>query len=67
MEGQIYFSGLAFYYLLYLEVGMSGAENKEKEKEESNGFGTKVSGGHKLVEKSGTCVLMDPWSWPKEK
>jgi hypothetical protein len=66
MKGQIYFSGLAVYYLLYLEIGLSGAENKKKEQDDSDGFTAKPSGKQKLFDKSGICVLMKPWSWPKD-
>ena len=66
MKGQIYFTGLAVYYLLYVEVGISGAENKEKEKDDEDGFSSKKSEATKLLDKSGTCVLMKPWRWPKE-
>lgn len=67
MKGQIYFTGLAVYYLLYVEVGISGAENKEKDSSSEGEFTAKKSESTKLFEKSGTCVLMKPWSWPKEK
>jgi hypothetical protein len=67
MKGKIYFTGLAVYYLLYVEVGMAGAENKDKEDGDTRGFASKGSGSHKLLEERGTCVLMKPWSWPKEK
>jgi uncharacterized Zn-binding protein involved in type VI secretion len=63
MKGQIYFTGLAFYYLLYADVGVSGAESEAKRMKEHNGFSTKPSSTY---ESSGSCVIMQPWSWPKE-
>jgi uncharacterized Zn-binding protein involved in type VI secretion len=65
LKGQIYFTGLAVYYLLYLEVGAAGAENAEKEESSEGEFTAKKSGKTKIFEKSGTCVLMKPWEWPK--
>jgi uncharacterized Zn-binding protein involved in type VI secretion len=63
----VFFNGLAFYYLLYLEVGALGAESEKKDaNEEEYGFNKKKVATHKLFEKKGTCVLMKPWAWPKE-
>jgi len=64
-EGDIFFTGLAFYYLFYMEIGAAGGENTKREEHEDMGFTNKVSTTRKVYEKSGTCVLMQPWSWRK--
>jgi uncharacterized Zn-binding protein involved in type VI secretion len=61
MNGRISFNGLAFYYLIYADIGASGAESEAKKKKQDNGFGAKPSSAY---EKSGECVIMKPWSWP---
>jgi len=66
MKGQIYFTGLAFYYLLYLEVGAGGAEGEGEEPEPDKGFKSQPNSTHRILDKSDTCVLMKPWIWPKE-
>jgi uncharacterized Zn-binding protein involved in type VI secretion len=64
MKGRVYSTGMAFYYLLYLEVGAAGAESKKSQRD-PNEFGCRPRATNKILEKSGTCVLMQPWSWPK--
>jgi uncharacterized Zn-binding protein involved in type VI secretion len=63
VKGQVFFSGLAIYYLLYVEVGIAGAENKEKNKLDFEAT-ARASGTKRLIEKRGVCVLMEPWAWP---
>lgn len=63
LKGSLDFNGLAFYYLLYLEVGVGGADSTEEhENEETMG---EVKASHKF-EKKGSAVLLTPWNWPKE-
>jgi hypothetical protein len=69
-KGEIGFTGMAFYYMLYLEVGVGGGESKKQE-DADEGDDPKVTvkkpkSTTRLYEKSGTVVLMKPWTWPKE-
>ncbi len=64
-KGEIFFTGLGFYYLLYLEVGIGGAENKDKH-EDDDGEDTTWKTTHRLLEEKGACVVLKPWTWPKE-
>jgi uncharacterized Zn-binding protein involved in type VI secretion len=67
-KGQIYFNGLAFYYLLYIEVGAGGADSKKATSDDTSESAVDFGGSSKttLVERKGTAVLLHPWSWPKE-
>jgi uncharacterized Zn-binding protein involved in type VI secretion len=65
MKGQIYFTGLAVYYLLYLEVGIAGAESDPDAEPEYDKFESHKGLKNKLFEEKGICVLMKPWTWPK--
>jgi hypothetical protein len=81
LQSQVYFTGLAIYYVLYVELGMSGATNTEKAKAESANDGlssprkstpdprSNSSGSAKasdrVYEERGVCVLMEPWTWPE--
>lgn len=66
IKGKLTFNGLAFYYLLYLEVGASGAESKKGKEEDEEGV-TEVKPSYKktLAEKKGTAVLLKPWTVPE--
>lgn len=101
MNGQIYFTGMAFHYLLYVDVGVRGGEtdNKNKtgsqvptiggsgqdEQAASAGAGAQASNdedaapaakppaewkenksptGTRVFEKKGSCVILQPWTWP---
>jgi hypothetical protein len=64
MKGQLYFTGLAVYYLLYVDVGAGGAEASEAEKAETDKFIARPTSTSRVFEKKGTCVLLQPWQWP---
>jgi Toxin PAAR-like domain len=80
LQAHVYFTGLAIYYVLYVELGASGATNKDEHKIEREDDGlssprqtsdptSKSSGSAKttdrLYEQQGICVLMKPWTWPE--
>jgi hypothetical protein len=70
LQGKLDFNGLAFYYLLYLEVGVGGGDSEGEHEDKDETGKPKPPGGeskasHKF-EKKGSAVLMQPWSWPKE-
>jgi hypothetical protein len=65
MKGQIYFTGLAVYYLLYLEIGMAGAESDPTAEPDYDKISAKKTAKDKMIEEKGICVLMDPWTWPR--
>jgi hypothetical protein len=83
LQSQVYFTGLAIYYVLYVELGASGATNKDEQKavDEDKGMtppgrsgrsqdpksesSASAKASDRLYEKSGTCVLMTPWTWPE--
>jgi uncharacterized Zn-binding protein involved in type VI secretion len=60
-EGEIFFSGLGIYYILYVEAGIGGAENKDKHEQDDE---VKKSATHRFYEKKGACVVLEPWTWP---
>jgi uncharacterized Zn-binding protein involved in type VI secretion len=63
-EGEIFFSGLGIYYILYLEAGVGGAVNKDKKKrDEDDDSGPNAT--HQLCDpKKGAFVVLKPWTWP---
>jgi hypothetical protein len=63
MGGEVFFTGMAFYYLVYLEVGGTGvdSEGKGSASAEESEEGAKPS--VKSVLAKGKCVLIDPWTW----
>jgi len=66
VKGKLAFNGLAFYYLLYLEVGAAGGEaEKHDPDEEENLREMKPSYKKTLAEKKGTVVLLQPWTIPE--
>lgn len=66
MQGSVFFNGLAFYYLFYLEIGVAGGENSKTKPGSDYGDIKQTSDmTNRQLEKKNTCVLMQPWSWPK--
>jgi len=66
-KGQLYFNGLAFYYLLYVEYGTGGADIvKKKDDQEGRSFEGENSSTTRVAEKKGKAVLLKAWSWPAE-
>jgi hypothetical protein len=64
-QGQLFFTGLAFYYLLYLELAGTGLESKKPKGEDMDEpeFAGKLTDKSKYQRK-GNCVLLEPWEWP---
>jgi uncharacterized Zn-binding protein involved in type VI secretion len=64
--GELYFTGLAVYYVLYLELAGTGLENKtpkskDKDKDEAE-FESGMTDKSKF-ERKGSCVLLEAWEW----
>jgi len=64
VSGQLKFSGLALYYLLYYEIGVKSEETTPKEHEDDPETKRK-SGFQNKNEKTAKCVLLEEWTWPK--
>jgi hypothetical protein len=63
--GELYFTGLAFYYLIYAQVGSAGAETEKKADDDEDVPKTSsMFSMQKRVEKKGSAVLLKPWVWP---
>jgi hypothetical protein len=65
-DGDLSFSGMAFYYLLYVELGVGGAESEKKAgAKDGDEPGKKTKEPTRLArkEKKGSCVLIKPWKW----
>ena len=63
--GQLKFTGLALYYLLYYEVGVKSEETSAKEHEDDPET-THKKGYQTRDEKTAKCVILEEWTWPKE-
>jgi hypothetical protein len=62
--GELFFTGLAFYYLLYLEVAGTGLESKKPKdaNEDEPEFGSALTDKSRY-ERKGSCILLEPWAW----
>jgi len=63
--GQLKFTGLALYYLLYYELGVKSEETSPKENEDDPETTHKKS-YQTRDEKTAKCVILEEWTWPKE-
>jgi hypothetical protein len=69
IEGQLFFTGLAVYYLLFAEVSIDGTEcgrNGEglvRDADGSTNPETRIK-GTEAIQKREVFVLLEPWSWP---
>jgi uncharacterized Zn-binding protein involved in type VI secretion len=63
--GQLKFTGLALYYLLYYELGVKSEETSPKEHEDDPET-THKKGYQTRDEKTAKCVILEEWTWPKE-
>jgi hypothetical protein len=64
MSGQLTFTGLALYYLLYYEFGLKSEETAQKEHEDDPET-TKKRSLQTRDQKTAKCVLFEEWKWPK--
>ena len=64
IAGQLFFTGLALYYLGYVEFGIKTEETSPLEHEDDP-ENTRKKGWGKKYESRGTCVLLEEWTWPK--
>ncbi len=64
-SGQLKFSGLALYYLLYYELGVKSEETAPKEQDDDPENKSK-KGFQNRNEKTAKCVILEEWTWPKE-
>jgi hypothetical protein len=74
LDGEVFFTGMAFYYLLFLELGAAGAESEKKDttapkskvlpaaNEKSDEGETNFKRSLR-TEYKGSSVLLEPWSW----
>lgn len=77
LDGELYFTGVAFYYLFYMEVAIAGAESEKKDTTAPKSKTLPAEGENaderkkpktsskrsNRKEYKGSSLLMEPWSW----